>query len=204
MAYPVATGAIAELQYRYTIANQQCINVFHYRLQTDIIDGGAWMINAITNWMDTLGVVIQSYQTSEVTQIHVRGQWVYPTRYVAVEYTPADSVGGDAAPAVSIGTSIVMRRRSEVASRSARGRIYIGGVSKARTDVGTIKDIEYGGINGNLQPVMLSSLVDPGPVISALAVIWSYSDPTHSDEVVTAELDPNLRYQRRREVGRGI
>lgn len=203
MAYSVPEGAIAEVQYRYTIAEQQCINTFFYKTPAEILDAAAWILSAITEKMDDEFIQIQSYQTSEVTNIHVRGQWVYPTRYVYEEYRPADGVGGAAPPALSIGTCLVFRRRSELASRSSRGRIYIGGIEKAKALVGQVDPMYQAELNTNIGAVVATGLTNGAGVPVCPPVVWSYSDPTHADEILTVALDPYLRYQRRREVGRG-
>lgn len=137
MPYAIPAGSIAEIQWRYKIQGQQCINVFHYKNDASMADGATNLLGLMGEFDAGVANIIQSYQTTEVISGRIRGQWVHPTRYVYEEVDMADTVGTSAPPTVSIGTCLVVRRKSQLASRSSRGRIYVGGLAGSYLTIGT-------------------------------------------------------------------
>ena len=201
MPYAIPAGSIAEIQWRYKIQGQQCINVFHYKNDVSMADGATNLIGLMNEFDPNVANVFQSYQTTEVVEGRIRGQWVYPTRYVYEEQPMVDDAGTSAPPTVSIGTCLVVRRKSQLASRSARGRIYFGGLAGSYLTIGTWNSTLTPVIKGLMQDAVKAAFVVDG--VNFTPVIWSYADPGNADEVVTSLVDPYARYQRRREVGRG-
>lgn len=203
MAYNISAGSIIEVQYRYRLAGQQCINTFHY--QTDVAIEPAQDVDSTVaeNFYTSVGVHLQSYQTSDVTGIMIRAQWVASTRYAYAEYFPEDSVGGLLPPTLSIGTSIVFRRRSDNAARWAQGRFFLGGYSVDGTSVGELDQETVDNITTDILPhlrVNIATGVGDGEV---KPVVWSPTSTHPNQYVVEVAVDRYLRYQRRREVGRG-
>lgn len=202
MAYTVPADAIAEMQYRYKLGGQQLINVFHYKLNDETLDGRAVIEEAATEFYNAVGLFIAARQTTEVSDIHVRGQWVYPIRYAFYKYIPDTTAGVEDPPTLSIGTSIVLKKISDLAGHSHRGRVFVGGAPVSDAVVGTLTS----GALGNWGTVAGKMVLDVDLPINLRIiepVIWSYTDPTHADEIVQTNADPVLRYQRRREVGSG-
>lgn len=203
MPYPIPGNSIMELQYRYKMNGQQCINVFHYLGAYSFADGRAAATEMLNDFINRVAGIIQARQTSQVTDCRSRAQWVYPTRYAHIELAHPDPEGGQAPPTLSIGTSIVLKRMSDLASRSSRGRVFIGGGPVADAVVGELTVGALGTWNDLVSPVLLvelDTLASPG---AGKPIIWSYTDPDNRDYVVTTAADRALRYQRRREVGRG-
>ena len=203
MSYEVGEGAIAEVQYRYKMNGQQCINVFHYKyLGGTPVDGRASIEDIAESFHVLVGGALQALQTTDVTEVHVRAQWVYPTRYTYATFIPTIQAGLKAPPTLSVGTSVVMKKLADLAGQSHRGRIYLGGCAVYDALVGEIIEAElepYIEAAANFDE-LLPVLADPNLM---RPVIWSYTDPLNPDDIVDTAVDRALRYQRRREVGRG-
>lgn len=201
MAYDIPAGGVLEVQHRYRLQGQQCINVYHYEAEVDIPDAGAELPFIAAAFDLGIANPIQTYQTNECIDGTIRAQWVTPFRYVYFQQPMADTVGTAAPPTTSIGTSLVVRRRSERATRSARGRVYIGGIAQTYLTIGTWNSSLTTAIRDVIANAVKSTLV--ANMINYYPIIWSYADPVNKDRVVSAEVDTYARYQRRREVGRG-
>lgn len=204
MAYPLAAGDIVEIQYRYRMQSQQCINTFHYQLNDPVADGKLMIQGALSSFWTTIGVHISDLQTEEVEDIHLRGQAVHPQRYNYVTLTPPLTTGQITPPTASIGSCLVIRRKSEIAGVTANGRVFIGGLPTAAIDIGTLTPAYMGQVNTDLVPNIPLALAagDFGEILDP--VVWSYQDPASTHSIVQAVADRYVRYQRRREVGQGI
>lgn len=204
MAYPVASLSILEIQYRYKIQGQQCINVFHYQVDGAVVDGAAVLATFALDFSMNVANVLKANQTNDVTDIHLRSQWVHPVRYVPQILPVGDTFGDVLPPTESIGTCVVLKKLTDRASRSARGRIFLGGVAEASINIGTLESTFYTTITGQWATAAIYNLADATEGRFAAPVIWSYSDPAGVDEITASAVDRYARYQRRREVGRGI
>jgi len=202
MAYIIPSGAILEIQYRCRLGDQQCINVFHYLNNFTIEDGRAAAEEAAQYFWEEVGLAIATAQTADVTAIHVRAQWVHPVRYAFVEYTPDPNAGVAMIPTLSIGTCVVLKKLTDLAGHSHRGRAFIPGAPVADSDIGLLTVGGFATWDAVAQNLVKDMEVVGGTVFLD-PVIWSYTDPTNTDEIVQATADQVLRYQRRREVGRG-
>lgn len=187
-----------------TLAGQQCMNVFYYRNDIMTVDGGAALDEAIAEFSTLINNVIANLQSQDVTEIYTRAQWVHPTRYVARYGIPALTEGVQVGTSLPSGAAVVVRRRSDLANRSSRGRIFVPGIPISNT---LNSKMLPGWMTTNADDLAATVLVGLDLVASGLfmePVIWSYSDRNNADPCVTANVDDVLRYQRRREVGRGI
>lgn len=193
-----------EMQLRYLLQGQQCINVFHYKLSGSLIDGALGLSEYLTQFNANMGAALQAFITSDGTNLLTRGQFVYPTRFVPQELGIAGGAGTATPPTESVGTSIVLRKLSDVASRSARGRIFLGGIAQTAVDIGTVTSGIQSALLAAWQPNIIMTLTSVTEIINADPVIWSYTDPTNTNRITNGTVDPYCRYQRRREVGRGI
>lgn len=203
MAYPINEGSVLEVQYRYRLQGQQLINVFHYESGLNIVDGRAAAEEAALAFYNGLGSTIQVLQTTDVTDVRIRAQWVNPTRYAFIEYIPDATIGAKLPPTLSIGTSVVLKKISELAGQAHRGRVFVGGGPVADAVIGTLTEAATeawqeaaGFLTANIELVANPSILVP--------IIWSYTQPLGKDRIFEGSVDPVLRYQRRREVGSGI
>lgn len=200
--YTIPANAILEVQYRYKLQGQQLINVLHYRLNQEVTDGRGAAEEAAENVFNEVFVGIQTRQTTDVTNCEVRAQWVHPTRYAHVTWYPPALAGSSAPPTLSIGTSIVLKKLADLAGHSHRGRIFVGGAPVSDTEIGLITAASLPGWR-TIAETMAVDVELPLAVAIVEPVIWSYADRLTNDEIVQGEVDQALRYQRRREVGRG-
>lgn len=203
MPYPLPAGGIIECQYRCTLHAQQCINVFHYRIP----DAYTGTSNELPTLLDSFELKVASkiyaIQSEQVSNIQLQIQVVHPQRYVYYRRDAAVANGETTGTAMPSGVSAVVRRRSELANRSSRGRIYIPGISLGATAQSELTPAWLAANELSLR-VMMYDPIEDGFTTPFPAVIWSYADRAHNDVVVSAEVDPVIRYQRRREVRVGI
>lgn len=204
MAYLIPMSSVLEVQYRYTLQSQQCINVFHYVNEIEFADGAAAAGELADDFIGKVAQAWSVFQTVEVANHAVRAQWVNPVRYQYVEHPFTPDSPASAAPTLSIGTAAVLRRRGEVASRSTRGRVFLGGLPVSQLNIGTWIPGALNTLNTQIAPGLATPLAIGGGDDSCFPIIWSYTDPLNKDRVSTTQADPYARYQRRREVGRGI
>lgn len=204
MAYEVLAGSVIEMQYRYTIQGQQCINVFHYLLGSASIDGAADLQQFVATFAGNVAAPLQAFQTTDVTLCHVRGQYVHATRFVPYEEIVLGGAGTATPPTESIGTCAVLRKLTDVANRSSRGRIYLGGLAQTAIDIGTLTQTIYDGLLAAWVDAVTFPLEINEGANTGTPIVWSYSDPFHKPFITNGSVDRYARYQRRREVGRGI
>lgn len=202
MPQSIIAGSIIECQYSYKVDGQLCVNVFHYRARSaePLFENDA--ANLLTDFDLKVAAIIAQAQSADITNGMLRIQPVFPTRYVYLEFPEPNGGGGAAGMSVS-GTSVVVRRRTDFASRSSRGRIYIGGIPKTSILASQVTAAFIAANAAGLQNAMTASLVG-GFGNTYDPVIWSYADKTHNEIIVSGNLDPIIRYQRRREIGKGV
>lgn len=202
--YTIPVGAIIEMQWRAFLQSQQVICTFHYENSVSIIDGPLALQEYIENFGVTMGDGLRGHCTTDVQTIRWRGQVVHPTRYVHLEVIPAQTAGALAPPTVSIGTSVVCRKLTDLAARNARGRIFYPGIPTSYLNIGTLTTTAETNLRVAIAeqlPVNIQAATEGG---EAMPVVWSYTAPARRTLIRRGTVDQFVRYQRRREVGRGI
>lgn len=208
MAYPsipVAEGDILEGRVEATLDGQQIISVFHYIVSAT--PGGLWDDAVWTALLDDFDAKVSTGlaagQSEEVINRYSVLQKIRSDRYIAVRVLSAEQSGSIVAPAAPSGVSVVIRRKGILAQRNNFGRVYLAGVPETSID-GSRVEAAYLTLAQTALLQAVTTEVTDGAGRTLSPVIFN---PTVGLADVTpiayAEVDPILRYQRRRELGVG-
>jgi len=205
---PIRDNTIAQIQFRYRLHGQRCINTFYYRALTGGPPDVPTMTEEFTDlWDSTHTGAITQVLSEEVSDIRVRGQLLEPngaldpTRYMFYERagTPAEGVF----PASSLPSTCaaVVRKRTDLAGHANRGRIFVAGVPLPWEQDSLLTAVARGEYDTAYGPVFLNPLL-------VLGIQWDpvlTNPPLHSvsREITQVSVDDVIRVQRRREVGVG-
>lgn len=203
IAIPVAVDDIFEVRWTGFLHGQQVMNTFHYKVTSASAPtltgtnfgelGEAFELAVSTPFLNLL--------SQELTGLAIQIQKIEPARYLAYTYYPDPAVGQVAGSALPSGVAVVIRRRAQEAGRYAQGRIYVPGLPVSAENDSQLTDLAFANWSGIMQG-MLTDLAIPDTV-SLSPVLYNKQIGTALYDVQVVELDRNLRYQRRREVGRG-
>jgi len=191
-----------------TLAGQRWILTFHYCVDddadeiplekyTDPFKIATWDVGALPG--------IKSLMSHESRLDTVTVQRVWPVRSIAWPFDFSGEDGDVGTGSLPPTNAAVMRRKGLTANRHNLGRIYIPGIPAANVVAGKITAGALPDFN-DTKVVLATALdvADGSNHATARAVLCAQNAPqTHVDIVVT-QVDPVLRVQRRREVGRGI
>lgn len=200
--YALPVGTIVEIRQTCRYDGQVCENTFYYELATAGVTDGSGAIASLILLFDTLwGGVINPLFVSDVTDIQVHGQSIFPNRFVELVIPSSVPAGLTAPPGLPTGVSLVMRRRGDAANRKSRGRIYIPGVPEAAC---LNSQFIAGFVNGFLiQWQVINGTLTAGG-FDWNAVVFSLRDVAGKALITSTDMDLICRYQRRREIGVGI
>jgi hypothetical protein len=207
--YQIQQGAVLEIRERYRVANQEVMNIHHYKY-TDpsaITNGGgiayqvaeAWQNdNDDSHWAKAVLYLI----SSAYLRYKVQAQWIWPTRYMVQDYLTTRAgigTGGMTNPS----DSLSFERRGEKANRHS-----IGGVRVSGLDAGMISNGQVTAAGASIAVSCAVALVQPiGPPwypINLSPIIWNRKDPNASEPVFTGGYAPEVHTMKRRVVRRGI
>lgn len=203
IAVPVADGDIFELRLIGTLHGQMVMNTFHYKNVT-VTPTNLTGVNfdQLAAAFETAFVTpLLNLLSEELTDVVTQVQKIEPARYLAYTYNNDPGVGQVTGSAVPSGVSVVMRRRAQEAGRYAQGRIYVPGLPVAYEDDSELAAAQVTPFT-NVAAGMLTDLVIPD-TITLSPVLYNKQIGTALYDVQVTEVDTALRYQRRREVGRG-
>ena len=199
----LASGDIVEIQIRGRLDNQRTINTFHYAYTGTGTDDGDTRVRDILAMFDTtLHAGIATVTGVDQRYEALRGQRIFPTRVVPVDIVPSAVAGAISTQCSPSGASVVIRRSGLISTPHAYGRIFVPGVPMVQIGQSTLIPAARAAWNAAVVPFMNANLVDSaGDVWNP--VIYDKASPASSEDVFHAALDPVIRYQRRREVGKG-
>lgn len=203
MAYPLAVGDIVEFRLIGRLHGQETVNVWHYRMTKAYVDGAATLNLLIGQFRGQVwNGALKPALSDEFTCTGIQAQRVYPTRNVPLLQTVNETgVGG--AQSQPSGVAMVVRRLTDLAGRAYRGRIYLPGLPAGAELDSQLAPAYVATHQANLELTVTLGLNIAPDVGIALPVIWSAAVPARRTDVTRGVLDVILRYQRRREVGRG-
>lgn len=201
--FVIPTGAIIQYTMRQRLDGQVMLNTFHFRSEQEVSTGLAELAALGQSLNTSLQTEQTLLQSSSVTYEASVVQMIDPVRYVAVLVDDElESNGQVATAALPTTVSLVIRRRSIIASRSGRGRIFVGGIPIASVADSQLTALPLAQANAyaDLMPGSFAG----GAGNNYTAVIYDRVNPENSEEIATAVTDPILRVQRRREIGVGV
>lgn len=202
---PVAEGDILEARIEATLDGQQLITVFHYIVAAT--PGGLWddtvWDNLLTAFDGQVSSNIAFAQSEEVINRYNVLQKIRSDRYIAVRALAGEQSGGQVGQSAPSGVALVVRRKGILAARNNFGRVYVGGLPQDQLDGSRAEPAYLAAVSAGLITAVTDTL-DDGNGRQLAPVIFN---PTVGLADVTpiqyAEVDPVLRYQRRRELGVG-
>jgi hypothetical protein len=203
MTYLMNAGDIVQVTVQMRMYQQIMLNTYHYRLTADVADGAASIDELLAVFDQSHVQEYCNFLSTAVTFGDIVGQKIWPIRYLPQLHTPVFGDQGlvDSEP-VTTSVAAVIRRKSILASKSARGRVYIPGIPFTNTQesqlpLATMTAIELlADVFADVFPITGPSSFEP--------VIYNRSDPQASAPVILAQVDPILRNQRRRQIGVGV
>lgn len=201
--YVIPAGSIAEYTILGVLDGQVTMTTFHYQLASTQADGRQALIDGMT---DFEAFVLEAYRpraSNEWQNLEMKAQWVYPERYQPVIVIPADQTGGQAGAACPSGVAVVSRRKGEIASRKAQGRVYWPGIPFVDVVDSQMSDAWMDTYADQVANALIGYLNLPDTT-QMFPVIWNFPNATEPHVVASVSTDRVLRYQRRRELRVGI
>lgn len=202
MAYPTLIDDIVEIRIQGYLNTQRVINTFHYKLTEGSIDGRVYLLAMLADFEMSVYTPWRNAISQDVNGLELVAQVVRSFRYRSVVVIPANQAGAVATPAEVSGAAAVVSRFGDLAVRNNQGRIFIPGIAKADTLDSQLTAAWLMANAAALDVAMVSGIVVGGGSPS-IPVIWSYRDYNNDVPITTALVDPIIRYQRRREIGKG-
>lgn len=201
--YVIPVNGIVEVSMTGFFDGQEFINTFYYRNSgAEITDGQSAMIELATLFDAEFVANAVNAMSTAANNIGVKVQYIYPTRYQYFFYDSLTPSGVYPDAGLPSGVAVVLQRTGDKAGPKYRGRIFMTAVPTVYVEESIVVPVAsgvYHGIAAHMKTVL--TLAGPGiwtPVIYNLKVPLTFTDITMTG------VNPNVRYQRRREVGRGI
>ena len=215
MSTILRTGQVVQINLTAKYDLQRCINTFHYAISspvspvapksvTDLL--GQWEIDV---WGIALNQKLNAMYHANAVDFTITGQVIVGqgSRSVLEVRVPLRQTGGyDVGAALPSGTSAVLKRIGGLAGRMFRGRIYTFAlpadyVSGSSLDPAKMAVFEGAAATLNL-PIKIGIGADA--YTASPVLISGLNPPTSGQYIESAEVNSEVRYQRRREVGSGV
>jgi hypothetical protein len=152
-------GEIAQVRLHWTLHQQECINVLHFKsfgvqaIETNLLD-------VIINCIQTTLLPGLSAQLT-LNRVHYRS--MVPDETVETErLVVANNIGGDANVSIPTTDAAVITLKSLTAGRSGRGRMFVPGIP------------EDGQTNSRLNPALVAIIVQ---FLTCMAASFFIGDP---------------------------
>lgn len=216
MAYHVDVPAILQVQILGRLDGQRTRSVFHYMaldLPNPVVDGISNMVGILGSFATNLYTQLQLVTSSHWTCEYFMGQYVHRIRYRAMFMGPADfavpATGAISGACEPSGAAVRVNAYTELAGKQHQGGHWFPGIPAS---VITDSVLPGGTITawGPVGVAMTQGITDGAgnvwtPCIPHHSVDDPklYIDPVPGDAIADFLVRPELRYQRRREVGRG-
>lgn len=205
----IETSDLMYVTVRGRLHGQRVMNTFYYHPSAD--DPGAEEASQAAAfavaWNVAHGNNYPTALSEELTDLTIRAQLVRPnppgdpTRWAYAEVDMAVPEGQVASSSLPSTVTAVCRRRTALAGRENRGRIYVPGIPVTAEEDSQLTQAAYDDLTNSIGPILISPITSDGnewtPVIT--------NPPLHDHiiEVTLASFDPVLRVQRRRELNVG-
>lgn len=129
---PPATGELYQATYGMVIDGQQCENVIHFRANAVPGPTEADVKLSIERYLHAIAVI----QVSTVSYNKIILKQMTPSAFDELIWVPTSiTTGAIGAVPVNNTVALIFTKRTGVAGKSHRGRIYLPGIASSRVDV---------------------------------------------------------------------
>jgi hypothetical protein len=210
-AQDMGLNDIMEVRISGDLDGQVCINTFHYEV-TSVSAPGAQATMAqilpvlVTSlWDNGVNKGLSYITSTDYLNVTMVGQKVFPARFVPIFAVLAGTGGTIGGGTFSSGASGVIARKSIVASHKGRGRVFIPALPLTFVTASELNGVgltaySLASADWN-QPKVIAGT---GGTVTLTPIIFNLLAPTNRQPIAFTENNQQVRYQRRREVGRGI
>lgn len=216
---PVALNDILEVKIGYTVAQQQCFNVLHYRVDAGLTTADPFVVQQlfIDEFLVSVsnGTILGDFKAFFGQNVYINkvtAQFVYPTRYLLTQASRSvqGAVAGNCdAPNV---TAVLVKYGAQ-ANRANRGSVHVGGIASMGIEEGILTITQSQKLI-QLNSTLSNKLITQDDVWTFVPCILNKekipnSDPVRyrikgSTDTVQWTYNNVLHTQRTRNVGRGI
>lgn len=202
---PSAIEDIWELRLVGSLHGQTTINTWHYAtVAAEVANLSAANLQSVAETfndgvLDVLAALTSEEQSYDLIQL----QKIAPTRYIVYQAVPGATAGQVVGNSLPSAVSVVTKRQTIFAGTAGRGRCYFSGIPQGSEQDSELNAAAAAQWQTFASGVFVGSISVPG-VITLAPIIWGKEFQTNNGLVVVGSADSVLRYQRRREVGRGI
>jgi len=206
MAYQVPVGAVCELRLFGVLHSQVVMITSHYDFGPVAGQDGATQLDSFTQQVESaIYNPLKAHLSQELGQLFLQAQLIHPTRFVASNRIPLSRVGSVAGVSEPSGVAIVVKRTTDLSGRKFRGRVYLPGVPESASLLSVLTSTYLTASTTDFAnwvafPITIQV---PAPT-QVFPIVFNLKDPTRKTRITQGFVDPALRYQRRREVGRGV
>jgi hypothetical protein len=210
-AEDIGLNDILEVRISGTLHGQTWIETFRFKCVTVSAAGATATVSQCLSplvaklWDNGTATGMRYMQSEQVQDVEMTGQKIAPTRYVQRFATLPSTVGAVAGNANPSGVAVVIQKRSALAGRKYRGRWFIPGLPLSWSDQSQIKEDNLADISlATGQWNVNTTVTGTGGTITLAPYIYNPRAAANAQPIVVTAIDIDLRYQRRREVGRGV
>jgi len=204
MPYSQVADAIVQVQIVGTLHGQRTRNVFHYHKWNGAVTDGKAFLTTFLNWFDqNVGDPIRDCQSWEHVTDWIQAQFIRPDLYRAVNLIK-NVAGGVQENSLPSGVAVVVSTYAEAAGRAFQGRRFFPGIPVTHEEDSLLSEdgvTAWGFIPAKL--LMEYNEVTTGVKMTPIITDTALGLNTPSFYMKDTILRHTLRYQRRREVGKG-
>lgn len=216
---PVALNDILEVKIGYTVAQQQCFNVLHYRVDAGLNNADPFVVQQlfIDEFLVSVsnGTILGDYKAFLAENVYINkvtAQFVYPTRYLLTQAS-RNIQGSVTANCNAPNVTAVLVKYGAQANRANRGSVHVGGIPDIGVEEGVLTGAQTTKLI-QLKTTLSNTLISQDDVWNFVPCILNKekipnSDPVRyrikgSTDTVQWTYNNVLHTQRTRNVGRGI
>jgi len=194
----MAVNDVYSVVLRQRMHGQTILNVLHYR---EVVTGtGPAGLNLAQDIATVIIPLMKPLQSSDLVHESVVVQKIYPLPPSnPITNVTAAGPGTDIGNALPTSVALVITKRTNFAGRKYRGRVFVCGIPEDTEVQSAIAPGKVAAFQALADSLALNKGTS-GWTYSP--VIWHRSTKTN-DDVTSCLIRPNIRNQRRRQVGRG-
>ena len=205
-------GAVYRVAVNSRLYDQLIVNVLHYQQSTANGTADSDMKKLADAYEATVKESLRSVTIMGFSQklLEVRTMPIPPVALEGYDRVLADGEGLLDENGIPPSGCVVVRKRTAKLGLAYRGRMYVAGVSQEQVSAGQLLETPYTDLWLPFAGVLKNAIVDVAsgsptfsPVLSKLVPIEGGGFELLTTPIISCDVDPVIRSQRRREVGVG-